>query len=264
MQRIPVQSSDLVAVGYDDISQTLEIEFKEGRIYQYFEVPRDIHKGLLRAESPGTYFFSHINAYFRYRRVVEQSKFVFTRPNTVTFVTGNQRKVRDMQRACTPLGITVKQQQFDIHEIQAHDPAKISEHKINKAFIRAGGVPTVINDDFWAIPTLNGFPGGYMKDVQQWLTDEDFIHLMQDKTDRRILLTQTIMYKDNKQSRTFSQEVWGVIVDKPRGTGNSMERVVSLGDSGKTLAELQEQKEQNLPDATTVWQDFAEWFINRS
>ena len=39
----------------------------------------------------------------------------------------------------------------------------------------AGEAAIVVADTSWSIPSLNGFPGGYMKDVAEWFTPEDFI-----------------------------------------------------------------------------------------
>ena len=60
MQRVPVNSSNLVSVGYDAPSKTLEIEFKQHRIYQYSQVPQSIHTGLMHAKSHGKYFAANI------------------------------------------------------------------------------------------------------------------------------------------------------------------------------------------------------------
>jgi len=67
MNRAYVSSTDLVSVGYDN--GTLEIEFKENNVYQYFNVPQSIYNGLLSAGSKGTYFHSHIKNKYRYRKV---------------------------------------------------------------------------------------------------------------------------------------------------------------------------------------------------
>lgn len=60
MIRTPVMSSNLVSVGYDPQSKTLEIEFKQGRVYQYLGVPVYIFRGLMQASSKGEYFHAHI------------------------------------------------------------------------------------------------------------------------------------------------------------------------------------------------------------
>ena len=55
MERTPVQSSSVSSVGYDRDSSTLEIEFLNGSVYQYFGVPESIFDGLMNAPSKGTF-----------------------------------------------------------------------------------------------------------------------------------------------------------------------------------------------------------------
>ncbi len=69
VKRRPVTSSNLASVGYDDAGQTLEIEFLNGSIYQYFGVPSAVHSALLGAESVGSYFSRNIKNNYRYSRL---------------------------------------------------------------------------------------------------------------------------------------------------------------------------------------------------
>lgn len=59
-EMIPVESSNLQAVGYDDNQHILQVEFKNSTVYQYFNVERYIFDGLLSAESKGKYFDQNI------------------------------------------------------------------------------------------------------------------------------------------------------------------------------------------------------------
>lgn len=64
MDREPVTSSNLVSVGYEPASETLEVEFKKSGIYQYYNVPEFMHERLMSADSIGTFFNAEIkNAY---------------------------------------------------------------------------------------------------------------------------------------------------------------------------------------------------------
>jgi hypothetical protein len=64
MDRVPVSSSNLASVGYDANSETLEIEFKNHSVYQYYNVPQFMHEQLMQAPSVGTFFNANIkNAY---------------------------------------------------------------------------------------------------------------------------------------------------------------------------------------------------------
>ena len=56
MHRQPVISTNLSSVGYDSITSTLEVEFLNGSVYQYSNVPSSIFNGLMSAGSKGQYF----------------------------------------------------------------------------------------------------------------------------------------------------------------------------------------------------------------
>ncbi len=67
--RIAVSSSAIRSVGYDQDAQILEIEFIGGEVYQYFEVPGGVYRGLMTAESHGRYFNKYVKgAGYEYRR----------------------------------------------------------------------------------------------------------------------------------------------------------------------------------------------------
>ncbi|MFI6282006.1 KTSC domain-containing protein [Streptomyces sp. NPDC050988] len=55
MQRIPVASTNLASVGYESNSGTLEVQFRNGSIYQYAGVPEAVFSGLMNAASKGAY-----------------------------------------------------------------------------------------------------------------------------------------------------------------------------------------------------------------
>lgn len=70
MQRTPVASSSNVAsIGYDPDTSTLEIEFNNGAIYQYFDVNENVYNELLNASSVGGYLASNIKGKYRFSRV---------------------------------------------------------------------------------------------------------------------------------------------------------------------------------------------------
>ncbi|ARP63404.1 KTSC domain-containing protein [Mesorhizobium sp. WSM1497] len=60
MEREPVSSSSIVSIGYEPESETLEVEFKNSGIYQYFNVPLFMHERLLMADSIGSFFNTEI------------------------------------------------------------------------------------------------------------------------------------------------------------------------------------------------------------
>jgi hypothetical protein len=69
MDRTPVISSMIRAVGYDPHRAMLEIEFRSGKIYEYESVSEQVYLELLSAGSKGRYFDANIDRKYLYRQV---------------------------------------------------------------------------------------------------------------------------------------------------------------------------------------------------
>ena len=69
MKRMPVESSSIRAIWYDEKDNILEIEFHHGGIYQYFDVPVEEYMSLIDADSIGGYFNWEIRDDYDYIRV---------------------------------------------------------------------------------------------------------------------------------------------------------------------------------------------------
>ena len=64
MDRQSVASSNLAEVGYDSDLETLEVQFKSGGIYQYFNVPAFMYERLMSADSLGRFFNAEIKGHY--------------------------------------------------------------------------------------------------------------------------------------------------------------------------------------------------------
>ena len=71
MERYPVTSTSLRSVGYDPQSKLLEIEFTNGKVYRYRDVPLEMHKDLLRSESLGKFFNTKIRDVYSYEEITQ-------------------------------------------------------------------------------------------------------------------------------------------------------------------------------------------------
>lgn len=263
MQRLPVESSDLVSIGYDARERVLEIEFKEGRIYQYLDVEPDIYERFTRTDSYGEYFYAHINKHYRYKRVNGAPKGGEVAAK-LAFVTGNAHKLQALQAVCEPFGIEVEQLDLPIDEIQSHDAEKIALHKAKQAY-KLAGRPVVVQDTFWNILALRGFPGAYMSYVSEWFKAEDFLKLMEDKTDRTVVRTHTVAYYDGKQSKVFSKDFMGTLATEARGgkqyRGESIEQLLITAGETRTNAEIRDTEDRSsIAPQESAWNDFVKWY----
>ena len=64
MDTVAVESSSLAKVAYDNQREILQVEFRDGSVYQYLGVPLQTYQNLLRADSKGGYFNHHIRRPF--------------------------------------------------------------------------------------------------------------------------------------------------------------------------------------------------------
>ena len=69
MEKQHVSSSNIRSIGYDTVTDTLEVEFNSGGVYQYFNVPEATYSALMRASSKGAYVNDNIKDRYRCRKV---------------------------------------------------------------------------------------------------------------------------------------------------------------------------------------------------
>jgi hypothetical protein len=62
--RQPVHSHALVAVGYSKRLHALEVEFVNGAIYRYSNVPPEIYRNLLGAPSKAQFYDANVRGHF--------------------------------------------------------------------------------------------------------------------------------------------------------------------------------------------------------
>lgn len=69
MERRQVSSSSIASIGYDEVTQTLEVEFVDSSIYQYLNVPAQIFDELMAAPSQGIFLNANVKDQYAYERL---------------------------------------------------------------------------------------------------------------------------------------------------------------------------------------------------
>ena len=69
MELTPVTSRHIDAIGHDELTGVLTVQFKNGATYEYDDVPRDRYDVLLSTDSAGTYLHNVIKPNHLGRRV---------------------------------------------------------------------------------------------------------------------------------------------------------------------------------------------------
>jgi hypothetical protein len=70
MDRAAVNSTSIKSIGHDPATQTLHVEFHNGKVYEYPGVSAESHAALVTAESIGKHFSAHIRPKYSAKPVI--------------------------------------------------------------------------------------------------------------------------------------------------------------------------------------------------
>ena len=180
-----------------------------------------------------------------------------------TFVTSNDIKVQAATVVCNEFGFKFDRHVIDFVEIQSSDGQAIARHKAEQAYAELKQ-PVVVTDDSWLTPDLNGFPGPYMKQVNDWFSTDDWLRLTRDLEDRRMILRQIIVYQDVDGQHVFECELEALLLRESRSTTDIKHFSIISFDGGKhSAAEMSENGESAIKHLNNSWHDFCEWLKNK-
>lgn len=60
MERKQIESSNMNSIGHNAKKQLLEVEFHNGKVYQYHPVSKETYEELINAKSIGSWFWENI------------------------------------------------------------------------------------------------------------------------------------------------------------------------------------------------------------
>lgn len=175
------------------------------------------------------------------------------------YITSNKEKIRVASKFLFPLHVAVEGISLELIEIQSDDIGEIARDKAQQAF-SAINKPLFVNDAGWYISALNGFPGPFMKYVNQWLTAEDVLKMMSGHTNREIIFREVVCYVDKDQLKSFVSEIKGTVLEKNTDPNAILSAsIISLSSSGQSIAESWRQGVPSV-DNYDIWQEFAAWY----
>jgi hypothetical protein len=69
MEREYVESSMIRSFDFDNSTSILEVEFNNGAVWQYYDVPESVYYEMKSASSFGKFFHTNIKGQFRENRI---------------------------------------------------------------------------------------------------------------------------------------------------------------------------------------------------
>lgn len=161
----------------------------------------------------------------------------------ITYVTGNKYKIELAQRILGPLGVEIAQKKIYCPEIQDNDIVNVSKFSARYAANELG-IPVIKNDSGLIIDSLNGFPGPYTSYVEDTITEEGILKLMEGNSNRNAYFIEVISYcEPNKEPISFISKTMGSIsFEKREQYGWSFDKIFIPQGEEKTLAEFEDDE----------------------
>ncbi len=108
-------------------------------------------------------------------------------------------------------GVDLVQHAFDVPEIQSESCEEIARYSATYA-ARALGEPCVKADAGFFIQALGGFPGPFVKYVNEWLSEEKYLTLLDSEADRSAYFVDaTAIGFPDGTSKIFTKKYHGTI-----------------------------------------------------
>lgn len=172
-------------------------------------------------------------------------------PESIYFVTTNQKKFTGLRDLLAPIGIDLRRLDHELDEGRELDIREIAKSKLAQAKRAFPGKKLIVDDRGFFIPALKGFPGPFVKLVLNSFSHQGIIKLMQDEADRRAIFSFAAGYFDGEKDHIFVADEEGFIIDEPRGDNlhGWTDLLYVYGHPsfpGRSLAELSDQE----------WQDY--------
>lgn len=178
----------------------------------------------------------------------------------IILITGNQTKLKNANLNLNSFGIKVKGKEIDTPEIQSTSPEEIAEYSAKYAYSIVNK-PVIKMDVAFEIDCLKGFPGPFVKFVNQWLDPKDILKMIGSSKNRQARFVDVISYVGGKDTHTksFRMVKEGVIADQPLGeNGWGVDKIFVPEGFNKTLAEM-EDSERVTVWGNSHWEDLASY-----
>ena len=155
----------------------------------------------------------------------------------IIYMTSNKFKLLLAKKVLEPIGIEVENKVIDCPEIQSdsiEEVAKFSSKYASKEL----QCDTLKNDSGLVIPALKGFPSAYSKYVEETITEDGILRLMEGVKDRSAYFLEVLAYTEfNKEPIVFvSKTVGSIAYEKSGKNGWGFDKIFIPDGEDRTLA----------------------------
>ncbi|MCD4684915.1 MAG: non-canonical purine NTP pyrophosphatase [Anaerolineae bacterium] len=137
---------------------------------------------------------------------------------TITFVSSNEEKHREIRGALERCNYAVQRLDVDVPEIQSINPADVATYKARAADRQIESGLVLVEDTGLGVDAWGGYPGALIKWVLKSVGEAGLCRQLDAWEDRRATATVVLCLFDGDHLHTFTGQTTGVIAASPRGT----------------------------------------------
>ncbi|HEY0196408.1 MAG TPA: XTP/dITP diphosphatase [Methanobacterium sp.] len=180
--------------------------------------------------------------------------------NSITFITGNQHKVKEAQGILNNLGIALEHANIGYPEIQGNleDVARYGAQHVARRL----GKPVIVEDAGLFIKALKWFPGTYSSYVQETLGNKGVLKLMSDVKDRYAEFRSVVGFCTPKtEPEVFLGTVKGRIGYEEKGNyGFAYDPLFIPENYDQSFGELEREVKNQFSHRRGSLEKFALWY----
>jgi len=175
----------------------------------------------------------------------------------ITYITGNPNKIKTAQNFLKRYNIKIEQESMQTPEIQADDPEDVAIYSAKYAY-KLLAKPLMKMDVGFHINYLKGFPGPYIKQVNNWFRPEQILSLLEEDKDRRCYFKDVLCFISKNKTKCFIQKTEGKIAINVSGdNGWGIDKIFIPDGFNTTLASMTNTERLEVWDQNH-WQKLAE------
>lgn len=179
-------------------------------------------------------------------------------------MTGNKEKVREARSILSRFGISVRQVNLPILEVQSDLVEEVAKHAALSAYTKLSR-PLIVEDAGLFIEGLNQFPGPYSSFVYETIGNEGVLKLMRNVRNRRAVFKSAVAYASSRNKvRLFVGEARGCVLTRKKGSRWGFDPIFASDTSqGRSFAEIGPRQKNLISHRAKAFTKFGSWFTNR-
>lgn len=161
----------------------------------------------------------------------------------IRFMSGNEHKVKEVQRILGPVGVDIVPVSRKIEELQTQDVHALVRDKLIKAFHEIGR-PLFVEHTGLYLRGLNDLPAGLTQIFWDRLEARRFADLVAALGDDKVIAKTVLGYCDGRQIHLFEGAIEGTVPREPAGPDDFQWDCVFIPDGyTRTFAEMGIEKD---------------------